>query len=144
MATSFDSIYNKFLSSIDDYEFGLLGDAELSEVLFGFLNTARSLYFPQCKKDLENIVEENGIGEFAEDLSSQEQFILALGMKRAWLSTKKNSADLMNKTVGDRDFKAVQGTTYLKELSKLDKDMEDEVRRYAVEYTYKDFSLEGW
>ncbi|PFP98893.1 hypothetical protein COK12_30780, partial [Bacillus cereus] len=80
----------------------------------------------------------------AEDLSSQEQFILALGMKRAWLSTKKNSADLMNKTVGDRDFKAVQGTTYLKELSKLDKDMEDEVRRYAVEYTYKDFSLEGW
>lgn len=58
--------------------------------------------------------------------------------------SKLHSADLMRKEIGDRDYKAVQGTNYLKELSKLDDKIEDEIRRYSVEYTYKGFSLEGW
>lgn len=119
-------------------------ESELNEILFAFLDEARSLYFPQCKKNLDAITESNGVGEFADDLNSQEQFILALCMKKAWLSPKLHSADLMRKEIGDRDYKAVQGTNYLKELSKLDDKIEDEIRRYSVEYTYKGFSLEGW
>jgi hypothetical protein len=144
VATSFDSIYKKFLGEIDDYELGLVSDAELNEILFGYLDKARSLYFPQCDKNLESITESLGVGEFVEDLSPQEQYILVLGMKKAWLSPKINNADLMTKSVGDRDYKAVQGTNYIKELSKLDAQIKDEIREYAVSYTYKNFSLEGW
>lgn len=144
MATPFEPIYKKFLSLIDDYELGLVSELELNEILFGYLDLARSLYFPQCKKNLESISESEGIGSFTEDLDSQEQYILALGMKKAWLSPKLNSGDLMRKAVGDRDYKAVQGTNYLKELSKLDVTIEEEIRRYAVAYTYKDFNLEAW
>lgn len=144
MATSFHSIYKKFLGLIDDYELGLVTDEELNEILFGYLDTARSLYFPQCKKDLEQITETLGVGEFHEDLTSQEQFILALGMKKAWLSPKLNNADLMSKAIGDRDYKAVQGTNYIKELSKLDAQIEDEIDGYAKAYTWKNFSTEGW
>ncbi|MGE6347840.1 hypothetical protein ACQKIY_25800 [Bacillus mycoides] len=144
MATSFDSIYNKFLGKIDDYTFNLIPDEELNEVLYGYLDEARSLHFPQCTKNLDLITEEKGVGEFHEDITSQEQNILALGMKKAWMSSKLNNADLMSKETGDRDFKAVQGTTYLKELSKLNESIKDEIREYAVEYTYKNFSLEGW
>lgn len=129
---------------IDDYELGIPTQEELNEILFEYLDQARSLYFPQCKKDLESLTEDMGLGEFSEDLSSQEQYILALGMKKAWLSPKLNFSDNMTKEIGDRDYKAVQGTNYLKELSKLDEKIEDEIRRYAVAYTYKDFSLEGW
>ncbi|MEX3625191.1 hypothetical protein [Viridibacillus arvi] len=144
MATPFEPIYKKFLSLIDDYELGIPTQEELNEILFEYLDQARSLYFPQCKKDLESLTEDMGLGEFSEDLSSQEQYILALGMKKAWLSPKLNFSDNMTKEIGDRDYKAVQGTNYLKELSKLDEKIEDEIRRYAVAYTYKDFSLEGW
>ncbi|MEH7209604.1 hypothetical protein V7094_25890 [Priestia megaterium] len=144
MATSFSIIYKKFLDQIDDYELGIPDESELNEILFGYLDLARSLHFPQCKKDLEQLTENLGVGEFAEDLTSQEQYILTLGMKKAWLSTKLNSGDLMSKAVGDRDYKAIQGTNYLKELSKLDEKIEDEIHRYAVAYTYKGFSLEGW
>lgn len=129
---------------IDDYEFGLITDEELKEILFEYLDTARSVYFPQCKKDLEKLTVELGNGEFEEDLTSQEQYILALGMKKAWLSPKINNADLMSKAIGDRDYKAVQGTSYIKELSSLNEKIDDEIRRYAVEYTYKNFSLEDW
>lgn len=144
MATPFASIYKKFLSLVDDYELGIPTQDELNEILFEYLDQARSLDFPQCKKDLENLTENLGVGEFADDLSSQEQYILALGMKKAWLSPKLNFADNMSKEVGDRDYKAVQGTNYIKELSKLNAQIEEEIRKYAVAYTYKNFNLEAW
>lgn len=142
MATSFSLIYKKFLSQVDDYELGLLEDEELDEVLFEYLDMARSLYFPQCNKDLTAIDED--FGEFVEDISATEQYILVLGMKKAWMSAKVNNTDLMSKAIGDRDYKAIQGDRYLKELPKLEKRLEEEIRRYAVEYTYQGFSLEGW
>lgn len=129
---------------VDDYELGLVSDDELNEVLFEYLDQARSLHFPQCKKNLELITENLGVGEFHEDLTSQEQYILALGMKKAWISPKLNFADNMTKSIGDRDYKAVQGTNYIKELSKLDAQIKEEIREYAVSYTYNNFSLEGW
>lgn len=142
MATPFTNIYQKFLGLIDDYELSLVSTEEKAEVLFGYLDKARSLDFDACKKDLESITEENGLGEFEDTLTSQEQYILALGMKKSWLSSKLNNADLMAKQIGDRDYKAVQGTVYIKELSKLNLDIEEEIRRYSIAYTYKNFNLE--
>jgi hypothetical protein len=144
MATSFSSIYAKFLGLIDDYELTIPDEEQLNEVLFLYLDKARSLHFPQCKKDLDNITEANGVGEFHEDLTSQEQFILALGMIKVWMSSKVKNADLMAKDIGDRDYKAVQGHSYIKELSKLEKQTEDEVDDYARAYTWKNFSTEDW
>lgn len=144
VATSFGSIYKKFLNLIDDYELNLITDEELNEVLFGYLDMARSLSFPQCEKDLEQITEDLGVGEFKADLTSQEQHILALGMKKAWFSSKLNSADLMAKEIGDRDYKTVQGTQYLKELSKLDIQIENEIYNYTRSYSWRNLSLEDW
>jgi hypothetical protein len=50
----------------------------------------------------------------------------------------------MTKEIGDRDYKATQGTGYIKELAKLDAQIEEEIRKYAVAYTYKNFDLSGW
>lgn len=144
MATPFAHIYKKFLSLIEDYELNIPTQEEQNEILFEFLDQARSLHFPQCNKDLDTLTEHMGIGEFAVDLDSQEQYILALGMKKSWLSPKLNFSDNMTKEIGDRDYKAVQGTYYIKELSRLDDKIEQEIQRYAVAYTYKNFSLEDW
>ncbi|MED3976202.1 hypothetical protein P4639_22650 [Priestia megaterium] len=145
MATSFSSIYAKFLGLVDDYELAIPEDEQLTEVLFGYLDMARSLYFPQCKKDLDKVtLGENGLGEFTEDLTSQEQFILALGMTRAWIAPKLKNADLMSKAIGDRDYKAVQGNPYLKQLGQLELQIDKEVDDYATAYTWRNLSLEEW
>lgn len=147
MATPFQLIYKKFLNLIDDYELNLITDEELNEVLFGYLDEARSLYFQQCRKDLEKIVEDTenvGLGEFVDNLTSQEQYILALGMKKAWLSPKLHNADLMSREIGDRDYKVVQGKDYLKELSNLNSQIEYEIWKYTKDYSWKDFSAESW
>lgn len=223
MATNFESIYEKFLLEIDDYELGLIQDYELGNLCFGYLEKAKALYFPQCNQDLEDVVinrvtyingvrieptqleesiaTDNVIGEetenpegedvaevpseatgertdavptedgeliiedetlntepseedyvfiaiegyFNADLTNTEQYILAKGMKKAWLSSKKFSADLMSKDIGDRDYKAVQGYNYIKELRSLDAELEEEIRRYGVQYTYTLEDLtSGW
>lgn len=175
MATPFESIYSKFLSEIDDYELGLVSDDELNNICFGYLEKARAIHFPQCSKNLDDVTiqrqseidalnsatpvetneieneADNGfkvdkvIGQFNVDLTNREQYILALGMKKSWLASKKYSADLMVKDVGDRDYKAVQGFNYLKEISKIDNELGEEIRQYAVEYTYSvDALSNGW
>ena len=216
MATKFESIYEKFLQDIDDYELGLIQDYELGNLCFGYLEKAKALHFPQCQKDLNDVTvnlvtyingvkvednvpkdesieteivdgedvaempseatqepseavvqqdevlitqDENPLtepteedyvfvareGHFNIDLTHTEQYILALGMKKAWLSSKKYSADLMSKDIGDRDYKAVQGYNYIKEMRNLDLELEDEIRKYGVEYTYTIDALStGW
>lgn len=144
MATSFSSIYRKFLGMIDDHELSLVSDEDLQEILWGYLDKARSLYFWQCEKDLEQVEEFLGEGEFLETLTSQEQHILALGMKKAWLSSKLNNADLMTRAIGDRDYATVQGHQYIREMMALDKLIEDEIHRYAVIYTYRNLNLVEW
>ncbi len=143
MSVSFNTIYKKFLRDIDDYEFGLLEEDEMNEILQGYLEFAIS-EFTQCEKDLENIVEIDEKLYFEEDLTFKEQEILALCMRKSWLNQKLYSADLMVKSIGDRDHNAVQGTPYINTLSKLDEKIQDEIRTYSVEYTYTDFSLEDW
>lgn len=203
--TKFESIYEKFLMQIDDYELGIIQDYELSSVCYGYLDKAIALHFPQCGKDLTDVtINEvayiNGVriesvdiganmsledtgeptidnydipeeelgrdvqertdlieeltedfvfvvkeGFFNFDLTSTEQYILALGMKKAWLSSKKYNADLMSKDIGDRDYKAVQGFNYIKELRSLDIELGEEIREYAVQYTYNVEDLtKGW
>lgn len=143
MSVSFSTIYKKFLRDIDDYEFGLLEKDEMSEILQGYLEFAIA-EFTQCEKDLENIVEKDGEFYFEEDLTFKEQEILALCMRKSWLNQKLYSADLMVKSIGDRDHSAIQGTSYISTLSKLDDKIQDEIRIYSVGYTYTDFSLEDW
>ena len=51
MATRLDTIYNKFLSQIDDLELSLLEDEDLQDLLIDYLENA-TVEFRECKKDL--------------------------------------------------------------------------------------------
>lgn len=81
---------------------------------------------------------------FKDDLTRQEKEILTTAMVIAWLEPKLMSIELMNKDIGDRDYKSIQGHPYLKEINALKTDLEKKVRTYGVQYTYNNFSLEDW
>lgn len=142
MATPFTKIYDRFLASVDDYELGLMTDEDLYELLFQWLDRAISLEFTTCYKDLNNMVEPNypdSLGEFNIDLDRQEINILALCMKKCWLEVKQSNADLMRRSIGDRDYRTVQGYQYLRELKDLKDDIDSAINEYQIAYTYKNF-----
>jgi hypothetical protein len=143
MATSFDKIYDKFLSSIDDKDLAneKLTDDDLAEICFNFLEDGLC-YFKNCQKDLTKINKptDTDHGSFVEDLDPEEIKIITMCMKKEWLSSKVMNSSMMEKEVGDRDYKAIQGTPYLKQLSALDDKLTDDIRSYTISYSYNQFN----
>jgi hypothetical protein len=142
MATPFNKVYDKFLASVDDYELGLMTDEDLYELLYTWLDRAISLEFTTCYKDLNDITEPNypdELGKFNIDLDRSEINILALCMKKFWLEVKSSNADLMRRSIGDRDYRTVQGYQYLRELKELKLEIDRQINEYQVAYTYKNF-----
>ena len=43
----------------------------------------------------------------------------------------------------DRDYKAVQGTDYLKQLTSVEKNLREEIERDIIKYSYSDRSYYG-
>lgn len=140
MPTPFDSIYQKFLLQIDDYELALVDDTSLSETLKGYLSEASGLHFRSCRKDLSK---QSDTG-FLETLTLEEEHILALCMNKVWLSSKLMNADLMRKEIGDRDYRAVQGNNYLKELRALMEKIDSDIEKATIAYTYTLSDLGEW
>lgn len=140
MSTPFESIYQKFLLQIDDYELAIVDDIALADTLKGYLSSASGLHFKNCRKDLSRQDETS----FLETLTLEEEHILALCMKKVWLSAKLMNADLMRKEIGDRDYRAVQGNNYIKELRNLMMMLDDEIEKATISYTYTLSDLGEW
>ncbi|MBO1087250.1 hypothetical protein [Enterococcus mundtii] len=135
METEFKEIYRLFLSSVDDYELADVDEDELKDVLEGYLLNAmaqlQSSMVDVSDFDLEN-------SKFNVNLSHLEKVALAKAMKLEWVGEKLYSADLMRKSIGDRDYKAVQGTDYLRQLGIMDLRLRKEIDRLLIDYSYTD------
>lgn len=80
--TSYDAIYSRFLSSIEDYGLAELCEEDFYDTLYGYLKSAIAR-FRKCQSDLSNRDEEAQC--FNEDLLDIEVEILSLLMARAWI-----------------------------------------------------------
>lgn len=136
MNTEFSEVYALFLGSIDDGDLAIIGADELEGVLTRYLiNGIPTL--TDIDFDLNNIDFTNG--DFGTVLNFEERSIIAKSMKLEWVREKRYSADLMQKAIGDRDFSAVQGDKYLKELGEVERSLEKEIRDYLVRLSFKGF-----
>lgn len=140
MATKFNEVYRLFLASIDDYELVQIEDDELNYILEGYLINAtaqlQSSYIDVSDFDLE-------AKEFSNDLMHIQKVALGKAMKLEWIGEKLYSADLMRKSVGDRDYKAVQGDGYLRQLSMMEIRLRKEIDRLLIDYSYTDTEVMG-
>jgi len=136
MATNFSEVYALFLGQIDDYELASVEQVELEQVMLRLLiNSLTSLQSMDIDFDSVDMANNN----FGVDLTFTEKSIVAKALKLEWVREKKYSADFMYKAIGDRDFTAVQGDKYLKQLGETEADLEREIRMYQIEYSYKGF-----
>lgn len=142
MNTKFSEIYTLFLAQIDDYELASVNAEELDIVLKKYLINA----IPSLIEMMEDIDEMFNIAgeEFTTELSISEKSIIAKAMKLEWLREKKYSSELMRKSVGDRDFQAVQGYNYLKEMTSLEKELSEDIRKTLINYSYREEYIGGW
>lgn len=134
MATPFSEIYDLFLAQIDDYELSELDPEEIDIViekyLINGLVSVQSLVTSIDDVDLQK-------KQFNQTIPLMEKILLAKAMKLEWVREKKYSEELMRKSIGDRDYKAVQGTEYLKELTNVEKNLKEEIRHAITERSYK-------
>lgn len=140
MGTEFSEIYELFLSSIDDYELSQVEDTELEQVLGNYLMNCFS-HLQSGVRDLSDLNKKDK--RFNYEASIVEQGLIAKAMKLEWVASKKHSQELMEKSIGDRDYKAVQGTEYLKELTRVERDLKAEIDRGLIDYSFSDLEFFG-
>lgn len=134
MATPFSEIYDLFLAQIDDYELGELDPEEIDIVVEKYLINGL-VSVQSLVTDIEDVDLQNK--QFNQSIPLMEKVLLAKAMKLEWVREKKYSEELMRKSIGDRDYKAVQGTEYLKELTTVEENLKKEIRHAITERSYK-------
>lgn len=88
------------------------------------------------------MIEWEAYGQFSAALTTLEEEILANMMVLEWISEKVHHSDLLEQTLGTRDFQLYSQANHLKELRELEDKIERKVDKLIVNYTYYGGDLE--
>lgn len=139
--TKFEEVYRAFLASIDSFQLAKMDDEELEETLWEWLDAARVMFVNYSSIDFYDVDMENKC--FNSKLSHAEMTLLAKSMKLEWVRMKKHSEDVMNKSLGDRDYTAVQGYNYLKQYAVMETQLINEINKMINKIEYANKTLYG-
>ena len=133
MATSFETVYGRFLNRITDFNLVDLDDYTFNEMLKGWLRSA--IVKVRTSSDLSKRDEESEVFEI--DLSEQDIELLGMGMTLAWLDQRINSTEYTNLFVGGKEEKFYSPSSQLAELRAL---RADTLREMQQIYTYSTYT----
>lgn len=133
MATSYEKVYESFLSKITDFNLIEVDDYSFDKMMYGWLKSA-IVRVRKCDHDLSRRDDE--IQEFAEDLTDLEIELLALGMVDAWVTPMINSTELTLQFLGGKEEKFYSQSQHLTELRNLKKENALEMNRLHNYHTY--------
>lgn len=135
MATPYEKVYKRFLNSIRDFEIIDLDDNTFQDMLLEWLNSA-CVNMRKIQNDLS--VRDDELQEFEADLTELEVELLALGMKREWVSQRLNSTELTAMFLGGKEEKFYSQSNQIAQLREMKKDIEVEMKNLRRDYTYFD------
>ena len=133
MATPYSKIYDRFLSSITDYDLAYLPDDDIENVVHGWLLIAIA-DFQNCKVDLDDRDDE--IRRFNVDLSNWEIDVLAKFMVAAWLNDQIASVNLTLQMFGGKEEKYYSQAQHLSSLVALRDSIRTEARKMSRDRSY--------
>jgi hypothetical protein len=117
--TTYDKIYSRFLSKINDYELRETANTDpqlFDEILLKFLQGAIPK-FHYCIKDLTQRDDEAKL--FTVELSELEQEILATKMVLEWLTPMILREENIRQSLGSKDYKIFSSANHLQRLLDL-------------------------
>ena len=140
MATTYETIYNRALNKITDFELANLPSRDLEEILHDWLISAIAK-FRQCKNDLKDRDEE--LRQFNIDLEDEEIEILSIMMVREHLSPQLHSTLLTKQIFSGKEQNYYSQAAHLKELIDMDNNLKIEAQKLMRDYTFQN-DLRGY
>ncbi|WP_211749690.1 hypothetical protein [Paenibacillus sp. Marseille-Q4541] len=134
MSTTFDEIYDVFLSQISDPIF-MERDQDNSLKYRYLLNSIPR--FKKCKKDLQLRTETS----FIEKLSDEEQLILGSLMVVEYLNPLITSIRNIEQFMSTKDFSMTSQAAHLKQLLDMKENKKLDVNKLILDYTYNNGDL---
>jgi len=138
MNTTFQDIYDFFLSKITEYEFVKLTDVELNVELKVILR--KSLGKCVCFKDIKA---DWNMEEFNKELEDLEIDIISDWMVINWITPKINNIELFKQRLSSKDFTMYSQANHLKELLETKKSAENNVHYWMNRYSWIKKTKEG-
>ena len=137
--TSYAEVFNRALRSIDDPSLAQLPEEELSNSLYGWLQSTIAKV-PQLRavtavRDEFDPLDVDDLG-FAEDLSDVDKEVLALGMAREWLAPQIASTTLTWQRYSKKE--GYSQKEHLSGLMALDEKYKLEIKKLLRDNTYID------
>lgn len=137
--TSYAEIFNRALRSIDDPSLAKWPEEELSNTLYGWLQSAIAK-LPQLRGEIEERdtfepTKANILG-FTTDLSDTTKEVIALGMAREWLAPQIASTTLTQQRYSKKE--GYSQRDFLSGLIELDRKYKLEIHKLLRDNTYVD------
>lgn len=136
MKTTFEEVFDVFISKIRDYDFLKLTQEELNEELTMKLKSA----FAKC--DFENVDLNLLMEEFDRELSPLEIEALSLWMIYEWILPKINNVELFEYRLGSNDYKIFSSANHLKEMKEIKDSAYSDARYYSNKIAMKNMNKE--
>lgn len=133
--TSYEIIYTKCLSKIEDPTLAMLPEEDLESILHGWMLSAIAKH-RKCINNLSDRDEE--LKQFNIDLTDLEVEILGILMAREWVSSQLLSVTNTLQVFSGKETNYYSQAAHLKELQALDEKLRLEAQQLSRDYTYTD------
>ena len=141
--TPVEHVFNLMYGLITDTDLAKLSDEDLEDLSLTFLKFSISK-FKECKADL-TLIENKMFGVcFKDELTLEEQTILAYGMLYYYLHHKVMYNKMMKNAINTKDFNQLSNANLLLRLNELLNDTRKEFNRRRKAYTRRYDDFEGW
>lgn len=132
--TTFQEIYNVFLSKITDRDLISMEETFRNDIMEGYLNSAIA-QFSHCQKDLDDI--DDALKQFNNELDRLEKEILSRYMVIEWSNGYIQSEEFLKQKLGNRDYTNFSPANHLDKLIELRALNQKEVKELIQEYYYR-------
>lgn len=143
MSTSFLDIYDKAVFRFADYDFMRIDIQSREDILERFLRSAVADFAVVCKDG--RLEADWDFKEFSDELTNEEQEILALGVDYYWFSSKVQNSELLRNSMSTKDYTYFSPANLMRELRNLRNDLKAEFKTAITLYSYNhgDFASLG-
>ena len=140
MSTSYDLIFQKFMHEIDDFDLTSLDEEDM--LIENKLTLSKAItLFKKCKQSL---IRDDTSELFTNNLTEEEQWILADYMRKVWFDEIINNGNLLKLNLSDKDFKLFSPSDKLQVLSKLKTQYDRELKLKVNDYLYDGYSYSNF
>ena len=141
--TPIEEVFNLMYGLITDTDLAKLSNEDLKDLSTTFLKHT-IVKFKECKADLTLLEDEEGNTCFKDELTLEEQSILAYGMLYYYLHHKVMYNKMMKNAINTKDFNQLSNANLLLRLNELLNDTRKEFNRRRKAYTRRYDDFEGF